>query len=332
MSETTAETTLDELNQLPAPAASRLLSGVCSAERWVGAVLAGRPYSSIDALLARSDAAVAAMTEADLRGALTGHPRIGDRQAAATGWSGQEQAGVQVEDAEFMRALTVANSAYEQRYGHIYLVCAAGRSGRELLELLLERLRNDRATEWRVVAAELAKINQLRLRKLVIVPPPAAEPSRVEQAPRIESVVPRVEQPRVDQPSRVDQPRVEQPRVDQPRVEQPRVERPATGGLSTHVLDTARGEPAGGVVVRLEFNGREISRGTTDADGRVSDFGVGQLGPGVYRLVFETEGYLGPGQAFFPEVVVTFRADGRRPRYHVPLLLSAYSFATYRGS
>ncbi len=330
--------TLDELNQVPVPVASRVLGGVCSAERWVGAVLAGRPYSSIDALLARSDAAVAAMTEADLRGALTGHPRIGDRQAAATGWSGQEQAGVAVEDAEFMRALTVANSAYEQRYGHIYLVCAAGRSGRELLELLLERLRNDRATEWRVVAAELAKINQIRLRKLVIVPPPVQEPPapRVEQ-PRVEQ--PRVEQPRVEQPARVDQPRVDQPsRVDQPpRVEQPRVEqvarqRPATGGLSTHVLDTVRGEPAGGIVVRLEVDGREVSRRTTDADGRISDFGVGQLGPGVYRLIFETEGYLGPGQAFFPEVVVTFRADGHRPRYHVPLLLSAYSFATYRGS
>jgi 2-oxo-4-hydroxy-4-carboxy-5-ureidoimidazoline decarboxylase len=313
--------TLDELNQLPAPAASRLLSGVCSAERWVGAVLAGRPYSSIDALLARSDAAVASMTEPDLRGALTGHARIGDRQAAATGWSGQEQAGLAAEDAEFMRALTVANAAYEQRYGHIYLVRATGRNGRELLELLLERLRNDRATEWRVVAAELATINQIRLRKLVIVrPPPVQEPPRVEPPPRVE------------QPARVEQPRIEQVRRTEHAGDERGRQRSATGGLSTHVLDTARGEPAGGIVVRLEHDGRELSRGTTDADGRISDFGVGPLGAGVYRLVFETEGYLGAGQAFFPEVVVTFRADGHRPRYHVPLLLSAYSFATYRGS
>ena len=55
------------------------------------------------------------------------------------------------------------------------------------------------------------------------------------------------------------------------------------------------------------------------------------LAAGVYRLVFETEGYLGEG-AFFPEVVVTFRADGRRAKYHVPLLLSSYSYSTYRGS
>ncbi|HXS61923.1 MAG TPA: hydroxyisourate hydrolase [Streptosporangiaceae bacterium] len=105
-------------------------------------------------------------------------------------------------------------------------------------------------------------------------------------------------------------------------------------GLSTHVLDTVKGEPARGVVVRLlEAGGREVGRGVTDADGRVSDFGIGAgpLAAGVYRLVFDTEGYVGEG-AFFPEVVVTFRADGRRPKYHVPLLLSSYSYSTYRGS
>jgi 2-oxo-4-hydroxy-4-carboxy-5-ureidoimidazoline decarboxylase len=298
MSETSAEMTLDELNQLPGPAASRVLNGVCSSERWVGAILAGRPYQSLDALIARSDAAAGAMTEADLRGALAGHPRIGDTQAASAGWSTQEQAGVRVDDAEFMRALAVANSAYEQRYGHIYLVCASGRSGRELLELLLERLRNDRATEWRVVAAELAKINQIRLRKLVVPPP---EPARQEEPPVAQAAGEGAER------------------------------RSAGSGLSTHVLDAVRGEPAAGLVVRLEHEGRELCRGTTDADGRISDFGVGLLGAGVYRLVFETEAYLGE-TAFFPEVVVTFRADGHRPRYHVPLLLSSYSYSTYRGS
>jgi len=103
--------------------------------------------------------------------------------------------------------------------------------------------------------------------------------------------------------------------------------------LSTHVLDTVTGEPAAGMVVRLEQQGREVGRGTTDADGRIADFGVGALSSGVYRLVFETEAYFESGQqAFYPEVVVTFRADGRRPRYHIPLLLSSYSYATYRGS
>jgi 5-hydroxyisourate hydrolase len=112
--------------------------------------------------------------------------------------------------------------------------------------------------------------------------------------------------------------------------------------VTTHVLDTMRGEPAGGVVVRLERAGSaelELGRGTTDADGRIADFGVASLAAGTYRLVFETGPYLGAsgggddqGSPFFPEVVVTFAADGLRPRYHVPLLLSPYSYSTYRGS
>ncbi len=106
--------------------------------------------------------------------------------------------------------------------------------------------------------------------------------------------------------------------------------------VSTHILDTVRGEPAGGVLVRLERVGHgELGRAVTDAGGRISDFGVASLSAGTYRLVFETGPYLrsGPGgEPFFPEVVVTFSADGLRPRYHVPLLLSPFSFATYRGS
>ncbi len=108
-------------------------------------------------------------------------------------------------------------------------------------------------------------------------------------------------------------------------------------GLSTHVLDTRRGEPASGIVVRLEQVGRgELGRAVTDADGRVPDFGVPKLAAGTYRLVFETGPYLsahGEGrEPFFPEVAVAFTADGQRPGYHVPLLLSPYSYSTYRGS
>lgn len=110
--------------------------------------------------------------------------------------------------------------------------------------------------------------------------------------------------------------------------------------VSTHILDTVRGEPAAGVVVRLERVGSgELGRETTNADGRISDFGVSSLSAGTYRLVFETGPYLSSGGSgepdatpFFPEVVVTFTADGLRPRYHVPLLLSPYSYSTYRGS
>ena len=108
--------------------------------------------------------------------------------------------------------------------------------------------------------------------------------------------------------------------------------------LSTHVLDTVRGEPASGIPVRLErADGCELGRAVTDADGRISDFGVAGLTAGTYRLVFETGPYLSAhggkvSEPFFPEVVVTFAADGLRPKYHVPLLLSPFSYSTYRGS
>ena len=98
--------------------------------------------------------------------------------------------------------------------------------------------------------------------------------------------------------------------------------------LSTHVLDTARGEPAAGVNVTLEHDGAVLSTATTDADGRVKDFGP--VAAGRYRLVFDTAGYLGP-DAFFPSVTVEFTITTNR-HYHVPLLLSPFGYSTYRGS
>ena len=111
--------------------------------------------------------------------------------------------------------------------------------------------------------------------------------------------------------------------------------------LTTHVLDTARGEPAAGVNVRLErvadAGPEEIGRASTDTDGRVRDLGPDRLPPGTYRLVFGTGEYLARTGAardrvFFPEVTVTFSVDGQAPHYHVPLLLSPFGYTTYRGS
>jgi 2-oxo-4-hydroxy-4-carboxy-5-ureidoimidazoline decarboxylase len=180
-------------NGLPAAAAQRELLACCAAPAWAGQVAAGRPYESLGELDRRSDAAVAAMTQADLAAALAGHPRIGDRrvidggqagradggvagggsQAGGGGtaaWSRQEQAGVAGAAEEITRALADGNAAYERRFGHIYLVCASGRSAAELLAVLRARLGNDHEAEWQVVRTELGKINQLRLRKLLAAP------------------------------------------------------------------------------------------------------------------------------------------------------------------
>jgi hydroxyisourate hydrolase len=106
--------------------------------------------------------------------------------------------------------------------------------------------------------------------------------------------------------------------------------------LSTHVLDTARGEPAAGVPVTLEHldgdTWREIAAGRTDGDGRLRDWvSPARFVVGRYRLVFDTEAYLGEG-AFFPTAVVVFQVSAPDRHLHVPLLLSPYGLTTYRGS
>jgi 2-oxo-4-hydroxy-4-carboxy-5-ureidoimidazoline decarboxylase len=141
------------------------LRACCAADAWVTALLDAQPYASEDELAAASDAATAALDEAGLAQALAGHPRIGERAESA--WSRQEQSGMADADARIRAELAAANAEYERRFGHVYLVCASGRSAAELLAVCRARLGNDPATERGVVLDELAKINRLRLAKLV---------------------------------------------------------------------------------------------------------------------------------------------------------------------
>ena len=111
--------------------------------------------------------------------------------------------------------------------------------------------------------------------------------------------------------------------------------------ISTHVLDTALGKPAAGVLVSLEQidsagTATAIGRGTTDLDGRLRNLlPTGRsLEPGNYRLRFDTGAYLArAGHAvFYPAVSVDFRVTESDSHYHVPLLLSPFGYSTYRGS
>lgn len=137
----------------------------CAADAWVAGVVAGRPYRDEDALGAASDAATASLDDTGLAQTLAGHPRIGERTHSA--WSRQEQSGVAGATDDVRAQLAAANAAYEQRFGHVYLVCATGRSVDELLALCRSRLDNDPATERGIALAELAKINRLRLSRLL---------------------------------------------------------------------------------------------------------------------------------------------------------------------
>jgi len=100
--------------------------------------------------------------------------------------------------------------------------------------------------------------------------------------------------------------------------------RPLMATLSTHVLDTASGRPAPGVVVTLEKDGAVIARGITDGDGRIAEL-AGSLDPGRYRLVFELEG------RFFRRVALDVEI-GSDSKYHVPLLVTPFGLTSYRGS
>ena len=154
---------LARLNALPGGDAVRLLLGCCSAPGWARRVAADRPYATVDGLVAAADAAWAGRGPGELDAAMAGHPRIGERGLSAQ--SRQEQSGVG-SGAGTIRALREANAAYEARFGHVFLICATGRGPDDILAELRRRMTNDPATELEVAAAEIGKINALRLRKL----------------------------------------------------------------------------------------------------------------------------------------------------------------------
>lgn len=107
--------------------------------------------------------------------------------------------------------------------------------------------------------------------------------------------------------------------------------------VTTHVLDTVLGRPAGGVPVRLlhvsSGEAHSVGESVTDADGRASELGPAELEPGTYQLVFDIARYAAnSGQrCFFPEVTLTFLVVDAS-HHHVPLLLSPFAYTTYRGS
>jgi 5-hydroxyisourate hydrolase len=110
--------------------------------------------------------------------------------------------------------------------------------------------------------------------------------------------------------------------------------------ITTHVLDISIGRPASGVPVMLEMEKagggwKELNRGATDGDGRLGDLiAHGSLKEGTYRLTFDTRAYFSGRkmEALYPQVSIVFEVRRASEHYHIPLLLSPYSYSTYRGS
>ena len=106
-----------------------------------------------------------------------------------------------------------------------------------------------------------------------------------------------------------------------------------SGSLTTHVLDAARGRPAAGVAVELRRGGELVAAASTNADGRTDEPLVppGSLEAGDYELVFAVGAYFGE-RGFLDRVPVRFRVTDPAAHYHVPLLVTPWSYTTYRGS
>lgn len=160
---------LADLDARPQQEAEAELLPCCASVRWAAEVAARRPYPDLATLRAVSAAALDALGWDDVLQALSAHPRIGER-AAGDGrearWSRGEQAAATT-DGDTAAELVAGNLAYEQRFGHVFLVCATGLSAERVLAALRTRLANDVDTERRVVRAELAAIVELRLAGLV---------------------------------------------------------------------------------------------------------------------------------------------------------------------
>jgi len=156
---------LGAFNAAPPEAAERDVLGCCQARSFARLIADGRPYPDAVALHAAIDSAFEALAWDDIAEAMSGHPRIGERTASAA--SAAEQAGATAAGDDVRQALAAGNAAYEDRFGHVYLVCAAGRSGAELLTDLRARLGNTPAAERSVARQELRKITSLRMAKLL---------------------------------------------------------------------------------------------------------------------------------------------------------------------
>jgi 5-hydroxyisourate hydrolase len=111
-------------------------------------------------------------------------------------------------------------------------------------------------------------------------------------------------------------------------------------GITTHILDTSRGRPADGVSVTLEnFVASEwkfLGGAVTNSDGRISSFNLARpiSEPGSFRLRFDVAPYFRARsvQSFYSEIIVAFEVSDPAEHYHVPLLLAACGYTTYRGS
>jgi 2-oxo-4-hydroxy-4-carboxy-5-ureidoimidazoline decarboxylase len=161
---------LDDFNSEPADQAVQALRACNAAPRFAADLVAGRPYRDADALVTRAEEVARGLPWDEVALALAAHPRIGDRVAGSSAEataSRREQSSMDDAGADVRAALLDGNRAYEERFDHVFLIRAAGRSPEEMLAELRRRLANDENAERAEVTEQLAQITALRVRAMV---------------------------------------------------------------------------------------------------------------------------------------------------------------------
>jgi 2-oxo-4-hydroxy-4-carboxy-5-ureidoimidazoline decarboxylase len=157
---------LTRFNALEEPAAFAALHEACASTTWAKRLLAARPYASAEELYTAGDAAMADLTEADLAEAMAGHPPIG-RPKPGDPTSAREQRGMAGASDALKAEMLELNLAYQEKFGHVFLICATGRTGEQMRDAVKERIGNTPEEEREIVRTELGKINRIRLARLV---------------------------------------------------------------------------------------------------------------------------------------------------------------------
>jgi 2-oxo-4-hydroxy-4-carboxy-5-ureidoimidazoline decarboxylase len=290
---------LSELNQLNKEAFTAALANVFEYSPWIAEQAAGgRPFSGIRPLFESMKAAVERAPADVLLALIRAHPDLADKTRRAAGLTAEstaEQGGAgldRLSDAEY-EAFDCLNSAYRSRFGFPYIICIRRHTRDSVLRDFERRLLNDAESETRQATAEICRIAALRLDQLVS----------------------------------------SEDRLD------------VHGRLSTHVLDTHSGKPAAGIaleLVELSAMGepRVMARATTNHDGRTDSPLIGgrPVPIGRYELNFTVASYFAGKQVplsdppFLDQITIRFAATEPEGHLHVPLLVTPWSYATYRGS
>jgi 2-oxo-4-hydroxy-4-carboxy-5-ureidoimidazoline decarboxylase len=290
---------LDELNASSQSDFVAALANIFEYSPWIAEqAYASRPFAGVNALFAAMKTVVERAPEGPRLVLIKAHPDLADktqRAAGLTAESAAEQNSVgldRLSDAEY-EAFERVNNAYRAKFGFPYIVCVRRHTKDSILRDFERRLPNDAATETAASIAEICRIAALRLDQLVV------------SSDKL----------------------------------------PVHGRLSTHVLDTHSGKPAAGIEVELVERSqlgesRVVTRTVTNADGRTDHPLIGgrPVPIGRYELNFRVGKYFSERQVpvsappFLDDIALRFAVSEPEGHLHVPLLVTPWSYATYRGS